>query len=105
MLTTIAMMTMILHDDNKYMSSANDTILQYYNDIGIIKLYIINCGCITSLYYLLRLQYNDDDDNEFIFTCHLMKIKNCHITTMFHIFFSVRLIPFSVSVINRCLYT
>ena len=29
-------MIMILHD-TKYMSSANDTILQYYNDIGIIK--------------------------------------------------------------------
>ena len=35
------MMIMILHDDNKYMSSANDTILQYCNDIGKIKLYII----------------------------------------------------------------
>ena len=30
------MKIMILHD-TKYMSSANDTILRYYNDIGIIK--------------------------------------------------------------------
>ena len=30
-------MIMILHDNNKYMLNANDTILQYYNDIGIIK--------------------------------------------------------------------
>ena len=28
------MMIMILHDDNNYMSSVNDTILQYYNDIA-----------------------------------------------------------------------
>ena len=34
-------MIMILHDDNNYMSSANDTILQYCNDIAKVKLYVI----------------------------------------------------------------
>ena len=63
---------------------------------------------ITSLYYLLHIQYYDDD-NEFIFTGHLINVNENKEMSLYSVitmmFFSLCLSPFSVSVNNRCLYS